>query len=277
MIGPRALAPEWAAFNLKWGSPYGYHAFSRTALFKAAVHGRSLSWQARAIGPFGFQPGNNATRVFEYPWAYFAVPIRPGMTAIDLGGSLGGFQFVLSRAGANVVNVDPAINPGTWPVDGKTIAKLNTVFRTHVELRNTFLADAAIGTNSVDVLYSISTLEHIPQDQLPALAKELARILKPGGFAVLTVDLFYDLAPFTHRESNVHGRNIDVRLFVEDTGLELHKGDRKELCGYREFHPPTILSRATEFVQGHIALNTAQALVLRKRDRTAPSISQANY
>jgi len=217
------------------------------------------------VGPFGFQPHNNATRAFEYPWAFHAVPVSPGHTVVDLGGSLGGLQFVLSKQGARVVNVDPSDSASMgWHVDGRTIATLNHAFGTSVELRKTFLEDAGFASASVDSLYCISTLEHVPESEIAGLAREIGRILKPGGFAVLTIDLFYDLAPFTSRLTNLHGRNIDVRALVEDTGLGLHIGERSQLCGYPEFDPEVILSRATEFVQGDIALNTAQALVLKK-------------
>jgi SAM-dependent methyltransferase len=221
--------------------------------------------QARALGPFGFQPDNNATRSFEYPWAFHSVLVEPGHVIVDLGGSLGGLQFVLSTKGARVINVDPSERASMgWAVDARTISKLNRCFSTSVELRKTFLQDADFDTASVDRLYCISTIEHIPPEELPDLAREIGRILKPGGFAVLTIDLFYDLTPFTSRMSNVHGRNINVKDLVEATGLQLYIGESSELCGFPDFDPPTILSRAMEFVQGDIALNTVQALVLTK-------------
>lgn len=265
MIGPRYNPVEWQDFESKWGSPLGHQGLKRRILFKLAERSGRLSWQARAVGPFGFQPHNNATRAFEYPWAFHAVPVSPGHTVVDLGGSLGGLQFVLSKQGARVVNVDPSDSASMgWHVDGRTIATLNHAFGTSVELRKTFLEDAGFASASVDSLYCISTLEHVPESEIAGLAREIGRILKPGGFAVLTIDLFYDLAPFTSRLTNLHGRNIDVRALVEDTGLGLHIGERSQLCGYPEFDPEVILSRATEFVQGDIALNTAQALVLKK-------------
>ena len=265
VIGPRHNPVEWQDFELKWGSPFGHQDLKRRVLFGLARRFARLSWQAKAVGPFGFQSDNNATRAFEYPWAFHVLPVGPSHTVVDLGGSLGGLQFVLSKQGARVVNVDPGDNDrGRWRVDGETIATFNRAFRTSVELRKTSLAQAGFASASVDRLYCISTLEHVPEAEIASLAREIGRILTPGGYAVLTIDLFYDLAPFTSRSSNVHGRNIDVRAFVEDSGLKLHIGERSELCGYPEFDPDAIQSRAMEFVQGDIALNTTQALVLRQ-------------
>lgn len=266
MIGRRTNPPEWYSFEQRWGTPNGYRTpVRRGAGLLVRRLGLPIGVQARVLGPFAFQPGNSSTRRFEYPWAFHAVPVEAGKVVVDLGGSLGGLQFVLSRAGAKVINVDPGEKAAMgWPVSGVTIAALNRAFGTSVELRSAFLHEAGLADESVDTLYSISTLEHVPVDELGSLAAEIGRILRPGGHAVLTVDLFYDLSPFTARETNVHGRNIDLRSFVAATGLRLLVGDPAELCGYPEFDPQVILSRGTEFVQGNWALNTAQALVLVK-------------
>jgi len=243
----------------------GHRSVKRLAVFSVARSLRMRTLQARAVGPFGFQPDNNATRIFEYPWAFHAVPVGPGDMVVDLGGSLAGLQFVLSKQGARVVNVDPSESASMgWGVDERTFATLNRAFGTSVELRKEFLEDAKIEADSIDRIYCISTIEHIPIEELPSLARELRRILKPGGFAVFTIDLFFDLAPFTNRECNVSGRNIDVCWLVGQSGLELFEGETSELFGYPDFDPPDILSRGMEFAQGDYAFNVAQAFVLRK-------------
>jgi predicted SAM-dependent methyltransferase len=153
-----------------------------------------------------------------------------------------------------------------WPINDSTFATLNRAFGTSVKLRKQFLQEVGFDANSVDRIFCISTIEHIPEPEVRPLAMEMGRILRPGGLAILTVDLFYDLAPFTSRVFNHHGCNIDVKNFVEMTGLELHVGERSQLCGYPEFDPGAILAQAQDCVQGDVALNTAQALVLRKRE-----------
>ncbi len=259
------MTPSDAAFNVRWGAPYGYPSLRARCLVRLAGLTRSRYLVARARGPFGFQPDNNATRTAEYPWAFHATTVGPGQRVVDVGGSLGGLQFVLSKQGAEVINVDPsdAASMG-WPVDAPTIAVMNKAFGTSVELRKTFLADAGIADDSVDRIFCISTIEHIPADQVPGLVKDMRRMLKVGGMVVLTIDLFFDLHPFTDRVSNVHGTNIDVRWLVEESGLSLAQGDREELYGFPQFDPRTVQGRAMEFYQGDIALNVAQTLVLTK-------------
>lgn len=259
MIGRRQLPAEHEAWNRKWGAPYG-------RVWRHVL--RRQEWRfrlPRLVGPFGFQPDNAATRRFEYPWAFHAVPPRPGMRALEIGGSLAGLQFVLAKTGLRVVNVDPGEQAVMgWPVNADSIGRLNRAFGTDVELRNAFLEQAGLPAESFDLVYSISTIEHIPPEALPSLMAEANRLLVPGGHFVLTVDLFLDLEPFSYRAENVAGRNIDIRWLVEAAGLELVQGDRSELFGYPDFDPKRILGNLFEYQYGVYYPAVAQALVLRK-------------
>jgi 2-polyprenyl-3-methyl-5-hydroxy-6-metoxy-1,4-benzoquinol methylase len=261
VIARRELPAEHQAWNRKWSAPYGRHVTVNNKL------GSRIPRQLHPFlwGPFGFQGDNNRTRRAEYPWAFFATPLDPGMTAVDIGGSLGGFQFALARQGLKVINVDPgeAASRG-WPVDPATIATLNKRFKTDIEIRKAFLHEAGIADASVDRVFCISTIEHIPQSELPQLMAEVGRILRPGGRAVLTVDLFFDLAPFTSRKENVHGTNVEVSSLVEWSGLELEVGDRRELNGFPEFDKEFVQSELDNLLWGDVGPCVAQCFVLRK-------------
>jgi len=56
-------------------------------------------------------------------------------------------------------------------------------YRAPVDARATGLPE-----RSVDVVTSNSTLEHVPQDELPALLNDCRRILRPGGLLAMRVD-----------------------------------------------------------------------------------------
>lgn len=225
-----------------------------------------LAIEARLRGPFGLQRWNNRTRIAEYPWAFHATPVEAGMTALEIGGSLAGFQFVLSRLGLEVTNLDPgeAAERG-WPLDESTFALLNRAFRTKVQLRKSFLEEAEFADDSFDRIYCISTIEHIPETRLSSLLQEIGRVLRPGGHCVLTIDLFLDLAPFTDRSSNRHGTNVDVRALVEASGLTLTAGNESELNGFPEFRPREVQERLDEYFLGDIGPCVSQLLVLSKR------------
>lgn len=227
-----------------------------------------MAWRSRYQGPFAFQP-NNSTRRFEYPWAFHAVPLRPGMTAVDLGGGLSGFPFALARAGAEVLNVDPFLDYGSTEAYGdidpqRLVARLNRACGTSVRLLRSDLAAAALPPASVDVVYCISMLEHLSAEARAEALAEVRRIVRPGGHLVLTVDLFLDLAPFTRRGSNRYGTNVDVAAVVEQSGMALVRGRRDELFGYPEFDADAVQSRLAEYLIGAGYPALAQCLVLQR-------------
>jgi SAM-dependent methyltransferase len=259
MIGRRELPPAFRAWNKSWGAPYGHRA-------RRLVRGRLLDTRlASLVGPFGFQAWNNETRYFEYPWAYHATPLQPGLAAVEIGGGLSGFQFTLARAGLRVLDVDPGDEAsGGWPLDQARLRRLNRVFHTAVQLFPGYLEDAPIADQSIDRVFCISTIEHLPPDQVPSLMASVHRILRPGGFAILTVDLFLDLAPFTGRQRNICGTNIDVFQLVKSSGLKLVQGDQRELNGFPSFHPDWVLANLACYQYGTLYPALAQALVLHR-------------
>jgi SAM-dependent methyltransferase len=261
--------------------PRAYHEWNRT---HGAPCGRKLYRWARHVpiklvnetifdaipllrGPFGFQL-NNSTREAEYPWAFYATSITSGLKVLELGGSLSGFQFVLARAGCEVVNVDPGMEAHGrgWPVDTKSIASLNRAFGTNVALHNGFLSDAPFGHNTFDRIFSISVIEHIPEYESAKLMAQAYDLLKPGGYFVLTVDLFLNLKPFCSRESNEFGTNVSIRRLAESAPFEFVKGDRAELLGYPEFDPDRVLANLDTLMIGATYPAVPQFVVLRKPD-----------
>ena len=62
MLGLRSLPPEYAAWNKRWGAPFGF-PFGQELLHQTDM---PLEIAARLAGPFAFQ-ANNSTREFEYP------------------------------------------------------------------------------------------------------------------------------------------------------------------------------------------------------------------
>lgn len=252
-------------WNRRWHAPYGRLRGLNRVNAQTGSRLVPKALQPYAWGPFGFQPDNNRTRIAEYPWAFHATPLEPGMLAVDLGGSLGGFQFAVASEGLHVINVDPSDAAAHgWPVSTKTLRQLNRAYRTDVELRKVFLQDSNLRPGSLDRIFCISTVEHIPQDELPSLMTEVGRLLKPGGKAVLTVDLFLDLEPFTARVENVHGTNVRVSDLTAWSGLELEQGTRSELYGFSDFDPAKIQASLTEYLWGDVGPCVAQCFVLGK-------------
>jgi hypothetical protein len=96
----------------------------------------------------------------------------------------------------------------------------------------TYLQNAEIRSNSIDRVFAISTLEHVDADSMPDVAAHIGWILRPGGLAVLTVDLFLDLEPFTYRKENRHGFNAKIGDLIRWSGLEMVFRTRAELLRF---------------------------------------------
>jgi SAM-dependent methyltransferase len=261
MLARKGMPRQFVEWNRRWGAPRGRERIWHR--IGARISPRSL--RPFVVGPFGFQPDNSETRRYEYPWAYHATALWPGQKALDVGGSLSGLQFVLAKAGLSVINVDPSdAAVRGWPLDASTFETLNRAFGTDVELRRTFLEEARLPSSSIDRVFAISTLEHVPDDGIARLISEVRRILRPGGSCVLTIDLFLDLKPFTDRETNDSGHNVDIAWLVEESRLNHTQGDRRELYGFPEFDPRQVLAGLSEYLYDSQVPALAQTLVLEK-------------
>ena len=209
---------------------------------------------------------NSSTRTYEYPWAYHAAELDSRKKIVEVGGSLSGLQFVLSREGHAVVNIDPGMGAKGigWPCDEATINKLNSCFNADVTLKSTTIGKADLPANYYDLFFSISVLEHLPEQDIREVMEHAYRCLRPGGRFVITVDLFVNLKPFSRRTHNEWGRNQDIRWLTEISRLKLVVGERSQLYGYPEFSPETVLASLEKYLMGCGYPVLTQCLVLEK-------------
>jgi SAM-dependent methyltransferase len=261
MIAPRQLPDDFAEWNRRWHAPSGRNDLVADRL------GRRNALAMRYRGPFAYQE-NNSTRLFEYPWAHNQISaLGRSLRIVELGGGLSGLQFVLASEGHRVVNVDPglAATGVGFELAPQVHRKLSRVFRSPIDLISTTLGRAGIPDKSVDVLLSVSALEHFAVEDLEELTIQARRVLQPQGVMILTVDLFLDLHPFCDARSNGYGGNVDLRDLLERASLDLRTGNREELLGFPEFDPRRILSRLSTYHVGTGYPVLAQCLVAQVR------------
>jgi SAM-dependent methyltransferase len=134
-----------------------------------------------------------------------------GRTLLDVGGGPGYFATAFSDAGIDYIGVEPdpaEMHAGPAVTDGVT---------TYVRASGTALpfADA-----SVDICLSSNVAEHVPQPW--RLGREMLRVTKPGGLAVLSYTVW--LGPFGGHE----------------TGLTHYLGGARAAARYtrKHGHPP---------------------------------------
>jgi SAM-dependent methyltransferase len=259
MLAPKRLTKAQRLWNQRYHSPYGRQALKPVKRF---LPENIFLWLS---GPFSKQTNNN-TRLFEYPWAFTAIPIVSGMKVLEIGGGLSGFQFTLDNQGCSVINVDPGLDAKGvgWPCDQESMRKLNRLFGTRVKLLSTTIDQADLVSDSFDRIFSISAIEHFTPDESIHAMQTAYRLLKPGGFFVLTVDLFLNLIPFTARETNEFGRNMNVKDLVEAAPYKIHTGKPNELFGYPEFDTHEIMMNLEKYFLGSGYPTLIQCVVLEK-------------
>jgi SAM-dependent methyltransferase len=268
MIGRSELPPEYRAWNKHWGAPFGYHV-DQGLEYKH----RLADENPARYGPFGFYQ-TSLTRVYEYPWAFHIAEVEPGMRVIDVGGWLSGFQIALAKSGCHVTNVDPSDPQDTrWTTshreDQATSARdqhsrYTSLFGADVTLLESTLQDAELDAGTFDRIFAISVLEHVSQQEAGSVLKAMRRLLAPGGRAVLSIDLFFDLPPFGPFERNFWGTNLDVCQLVKESGLAMVHGDPHELHGFPEFDPDSIVKNIGSYNLSLLYPVVSQLLVLEK-------------
>jgi len=261
MLARRELPSEFIEWNRKWGAPTGHWRTGQR------FWGRFLSDNARTRlgGPFCIQH-NTENRAYEYPWAFRAVPIERSMSVVDLGGGLAGFQFVLSKTCSRVVNIDPGLGAKGvgWKCDQESMARLNRLFGTEVELKNCTILDASLPKEGIDIVYSISVIEHFAEEELWDTLRAIWECLKAGGKFVITVDLFLNLHPFSSMKANQYGTNFPIGELDGYETFKLVAGDRSEIYGTDEFDRDHIMTNLEEIRVGAYGPAMAQCLVFEK-------------
>jgi len=258
MLAPFKMPEEFLRWNRQHHAPAGR---------------RMIPWIARKV-PDRFRLRyetafsaqlNNSIRKFEYPWAFDALLIHSGKKILEIGGGLGGFQFVLAREGCEVINVDPGLTAKGrgWKCDRVTMDYFNRVFGTQVRLIDSTIDQTDLPADSIDCVVSISTIEHLLPEERSTVMQCAFELLRPGGRFVMSVDLFPELFPFTDKRANQWGENISIRDLIAQAPFRLLQGSKSELYGFSEFSTEAILSNLPAYLIGEYPA-LAQCIVLEK-------------
>ena len=238
-------------------------------LARSLLPAHFVTWNARTGAPFGgpvaLARGNCSNRIWEYPWAFYATPLRPGMRALDIGGGLSGFPIVLALAGLDVVVVDP-------DTEARHPAEVLRAWSRHcgttLDVIRSTLDGSGHAPDSFDVAFCLSVLEHVfDEDARATIVCGAWNLLKPGGLFVLTVDLDLHCQPFSDRLRAAGSQNVSIPEILHAAPFEMLVGEPSELLGCAGFDPGAVIHRAAS---GELLLGSrhvlSQGVVLRKRN-----------
>lgn len=130
------------------------------------------------------------SRLWEYPYVYHHLQKIQGRKSVeklqilDFGSGVTFFPFAVAKLGCNVTcaDIDPVV-----AVDIPVAAKLIQPTLGNVNVALIQNGRIPVESESQDVVYCISVLEHIPNFE--SVIDEIARVLKPDGQLILTVDI----------------------------------------------------------------------------------------
>jgi SAM-dependent methyltransferase len=136
-------------------------------------------------------PLHSWSRAWEYPYTYHhlrewrsewrgsGLPV-----VVDVGSGVTFFPFSVARLGCHVVCTDP--DPVCQVDLGRALPQISQE-PGRVSFRHLEGTTLPFETGEADAVYCISVIEHIPGFE--QTVAEIARVLKPGGPLLLTIDL----------------------------------------------------------------------------------------
>jgi len=200
------------------------HIASYQARFGAAPIERVVHVSLDRLGFFTA----HAPRLFEYPWIIDAVMRHGGEMVVDLGAGVSPVPLILSGAGKTVMTVDNSSMVRV--LDGQTAihewgfldyATLDPRMRSV----NTSFESADFSPFTVNCVYSISVIEHMPATVRRSIFAKIGDMLVEGGSFIATFDLhpktykLWNYALGVQVDASDHGTLHEVIVELQSNGI----------------------------------------------------------
>lgn len=104
--------------------------------------------------------------------------------------------------------------------------------------------------DTFDVIFCNHVLEHVEDDILAM--KEMLRVLKPGGWAILQVPFFYPLRDLTYEDKSITDPSAREKAFGQDDHLRMYGKDyglRLQSAGFKVTEERMVMEMTSEEVR----------------------------
>lgn len=126
------------------------------------------------------------SRQCEWPWAVLNAELTGSEDCLDIGGGWACVKYAIARRCNTLLCIDT--------MDEAIEASRQTTGELGFKNIGSMKADARaipFADNYFDRVFCLSVLEHIPGEHLTCV-QEILRVLKPGGIALITLDVLFD-------------------------------------------------------------------------------------
>ncbi len=125
-------------------------------------------------------------KIFEFLFPLLGFKLRPGAAVLDVGAGIGFLTRKLSEAGYKVKAVEPAL------AMREKAKRLNP----GVEVFGSFVSKLPLRDNSFDAVIALEVFRYLPSGDIIKGYSECLRVLKPGGYLIVTLVNKYALDGF---------------------------------------------------------------------------------
>lgn len=135
------------------------------------------------------KPEFYAARLWEYPFALFSAELKPGMKCLDMGCGMTAFTIYLKEiAKCDTVGIDPDFFKSGIRYKDHGGSK-EFIIKTGLKIIKGKMESIPFPSNFFDRVFCLSVIEHVPFCISKQGMQEMARVLKPNGRLIVTVDV----------------------------------------------------------------------------------------
>lgn len=135
---------------------------------------------------------------WEWPWPILSAGLQPGMRVLDAGCGSSPLLAYLARRGLDCYGVDKGTGMGKRDHLLRLLGLRRQWgyfqharwVRRPIRISREGIEDMSFPDESFDRVFCISVLEHLSENDWPIAMREMARVLRPSGRLVLTMDLW---------------------------------------------------------------------------------------